>query len=336
MVQEFKEKFKIAYQKIRSARRLLIVGHINPDGDDLASVCILKILADSWGQEAFVYCDGRQPEELSFLPQVSAVLDSKKQLLLALGEKEDSDWLDRFDLMIVLDCGSIERTNLDPEIRGRKIAEVIEFDHHQKVSDYADLEIRAPEKSSTAELLYDFLAVNKIAIERDLATCILTGIMTDTGNFLYPNAKAETLAIASKMLAKGVNANRIIAAVLQNKKIITLKLLSRALDNLRINYQQGIAVSVLRPEDFQEIGHDFPAEAFDEIVAVMANLSEVKAVLLLREYEAGKIRGGWRSKPGGLDVSELAKHLGGGGHKHASGFQISGHIVWKNNFWRIE
>lgn len=124
-------------------------------------------------------------------------------------------------------------------------------------------------------------------------------------------------------------------AVLQNKKVATLKLLSRALDNLRVNDKQGIAVSVLRPEDFEGLGHNFATEAFDDIVAVLANLSDVQAVLLLREYEVGKIKGSWRSKPGGLDVSILAKNLGGGGHKHAAGFQMNGRIIWENDFWRI-
>lgn len=332
---DIKQKYQLAYQKILSAKRILLVGHISPDGDDLASLCLLGRLSASLGLSRVLYCEGARSPEFSFLPGVDEIIDSKNKLLDFLSAKDDDDWLDEFDLLITSDCGSIERTNLAAEIRGRKKTFVIEFDHHQKVSDYSDLEIRQADKSSTAELLYHFLDANHLSFDRESATCVLTGIMTDTGNFLYPSASADTLAVASRMLALGVNVNRIMGAVLQNKKVATLKLLSRALDNLKINDKQGIAVSVLRPEDFESCGHDFASEAFDDIVAVLANLADVKAVLLLREYESGKIKGSWRSKPGGLDVSILAKNLGGGGHKHAAGFQVSGHIVWENDFWRV-
>lgn len=336
MNQDIETKFQLAYQRILSAKRILLVGHISPDGDDLASLCILGRLTSALGLSRVLYCEGLRSSEFSFLPGVDEIIDSKIKLLDYLGLQDKSNYLDEFDLLITSDCGSIERTNLATEIRARKNTFVIEFDHHQKVGDYADLEIRQADKSSTAELLYHFLDANKFNFDKELATCILTGIMTDTGNFLYPSASASTLAVASRMLSLGVNVNRIMTAVLQNKKITTLKLLSRALDNLKINDKQGIAVSALRPEDFDILGHNFAAETFDDIVAVLANLSGVQAVLLLREYESGKIKGSWRSKPGGLDVSILAKNLGGGGHKHAAGFQMNGHIVWENNFWHIK
>lgn len=298
MNQDINTKYQLAYQKILSAKRVLIVGHISPDGDDLASLGILGRLMSILGVARVLYCEGVRSSEFSFLPGVDEIIDSKARLLASLDLQDRPDWLDDFDLLITSDCGSIERTNLAAEIKARKKTFVIEFDHHQKVSDYADLEIRDSDKSSTAELLYHFLNANNFKFDRELATCILTGIMTDTGNFLYPSAGAETLAVASKMLGLGVNVNRIMTAVLQNKKVATLKLLSRALDNLRVNDKQGIAVSVLRPEDFEGLGHNFATEAFDDIVAVLANLSDVQAVLLLREYEVGKIKGSWRSKPG--------------------------------------
>lgn len=335
MTSEIKIKHQQAYLKMKEADKILLVGHLNPDGDDLSSLGILNLILASLGKQVFSYCEGRRGPEFSFLPGTEKIISFKEELVQVTAGNGRQDWIDDFDLIITSDCGSLERTNLAIEIKNRQKAFLIEFDHHQKIISSANLEIRLPEKSSTAELLYDFLSVNNIKIDKRLATNILTGIITDTGNFLYPSASASTLSVAAKMLSRGANINRIISAVLQNKKMTTLKLLSRALENLRISSASSVAISALRHNDFEELGRDFATEAFDDIVAVLASLSGVKAVLLLREYEPGRIRGSWRSKPGGYDVSLLARSLGGGGHKHAAGFQIDGRIVDDGNFWKI-
>lgn len=337
MNQDLISKYKLAYQKILAAEKILLVGHINPDGDDLSSLCVMQVLLNRLGKEHVAYCEGVGGMEFSFLPHFEDIIFDKTDLTKNISSYQASDnFLNNFDLVIATDCGSIERTNLVAEIKGRQRSFMIEFDHHQKVSDYADLEIRQSDKSSTAELLYDFLMANQVALDRDLATCILAGILTDTGNFLFPNAGPETLSAASHMLSLGVNLNRIVAAVFHNKKMSTFKLLSRALENLYIDEDLKIATSALKAEELAELSDGLPGDAFDEIVAVLSNLADMKAVLLLREYEAGKIRGNWRSKPGGYDVSLLARNLGGGGHKHAAGFQFPGEIIKTDRGWKIK
>lgn len=336
---EMSVNFKAAYEAILAANKILLVGHVNPDGDDLASVCLMMELLQSQNKKYLAYCEGKIPGPWwSFLPQAEEIIGAKSELQVQAQELDsgETNWFETFDLVIVLDCGSINRTNLSAEIRARRQVKVIEFDHHPKVDDYADIELRQPEKASTTEVLYNFLHANSLLITKNMATCILTGILTDTYNFLFPNASQETIIIASEMLSLGVNFNKIISETLSNKNILTIKLLSRALDNLRLNEERQIAISVLRPSDFDEIGRDVAPEAFDDIAAVLGNLAEVKAVLFMREYEVGKIKGSWRSRPDGYDVSEFAKTLGGGGHKHASGFQLSGHIVETGEGWKVE
>lgn len=331
------DKYKLAYQKITKANNILIVGHLNPDGDDLASICLLMELFKDLNKNYTAYCEHKLDNLWPFLPQQEAVLGNKTLLQKKVPpDFSSNNYLDYFDLIIALDCGSLHRTNLSEEITRRGRVGVMEFDHHLKVDDYAELEIRLPDKASTTEVLYNFLKANQITLTKNIATCILTGILTDTGNFLYSNASRENLLIASEMLSLGANFNQIINQSLNNKNLTTIRLLSRAIANLQINAKEQIAISVLRPEDFTELGRDFAAEAFDDIVAVLANLKDVKAVLLLREYEPGKIKGSWRSQTDGYDVSKFAQTLGGGGHKHASGFQIDGRIIKKDGRWKIE
>lgn len=353
-----------AYQTILRSNKILLVGHVNPDGDDLASVCLLMELLKNKNKIYLAYCEGKTEGPWSFLPQQGDIIGTKPELIEAvlnntifvskplvssdLNMQIESanpetaplisrdNYLDYFDLVITLDCGSIQRTNLSEEINKRRNTKVIEFDHHLKVDDYADIEIRQSDRASTTEVLYYFLTANKITLTKNSATCILTGILSDTGNFLYPNASGETINIASKMLNLGASFNKIINKTLGNRNLLTIKFLSRALDNLYINKEQQIAISVLRPSDFDEIGRDFAPETFDDVAAVLGNLAEVKAVLFMREYEPGKIKGSWRSRPDGHDVSEFAKSMGGGGHKHAAGFQINGRITGDVNGWKVE
>ncbi|MCX6798006.1 MAG: bifunctional oligoribonuclease/PAP phosphatase NrnA [Candidatus Falkowbacteria bacterium] len=337
---DIQKNFQDAYQAILKANKILLVGHVNPDGDDLASICLLMELLKNKHKKYLAYCEGWSAGQWLFLPQQADLIGSKTELIARIssreildsstsdsptlnspidnsisGDRKRENYLDYFDLIITLDCGSLNRTNLATEISQRQTARVIEFDHHLKVDDYADIELRLSDKASTTEVLYNFLVTNKITITKNIATCILTGILTDTSNFLYPNASQETIHIASEMLNLGVSFNKIINETLSNKNLITVKFLSRALDNLQINQQKQIAVSVLQPRDFDEIGREFAPETFDDIVAFLGNLAGVKAVLFMREYESGKIKGSWRSRPNGYDVNEFAKALGGGGHK---------------------
>src|SRR3989339_849453 len=141
LISEMINKFKQAFSAMQNAKNILLVTHNKPDGDALSSIC------------AFIE-------------------------LFSVMEKNFSE----FDCIISLDCGAPSRTMLKEELINRNKNQIaIEFDHHPKIEDYADIEIRIPESSSTAEIIYKFLTVNKIRFNKNFANCILTGILTDTG-----------------------------------------------------------------------------------------------------------------------------------------------------------
>ncbi len=321
---DLKEKYKLAYQKIKSAKNILLVTHARPDGDAVSSVCAMMLLLEELAISYTASCLHTAPKQLLFLPLAEKI-------------QANLDTLDfsSYDLIIALDCGSLNRTNLDKQINKRADKQfVIEFDHHPKIDDYADLEIRIPTSSSTAEVLYGFFKENFIKINKKIANCILTGILTDTGNFLYPSTTEKTVSIASEMLLCGAKYPLITEETWRNKSLGAMKLWGKAMGALEINKKYNIAYTVLSKKDIKECGSS--DEEMEGIAGFLSNLYGVKGLMLLREVEGGAIKGSLRTSQAGIDVSSLARYLGGGGHKKASGFFLKGKMVNKNGKWRVE
>jgi phosphoesterase RecJ-like protein len=333
----FSQQFVKTYNRIRLASHILVVSHVNPDGDALSSTGAVLELLNNLGIKSSAFCSRKKGVTFNYLPHQDKIISDKEEL----------PPLADFDLIIILDCGSLSRTDLSSEILELKKQDkrpyIIEFDHHPKVDDYSDLEIRDPEKSATAEIIYDFFRENKIAFNKNSANCILTGILTDTGNFLYPNSSEHNLEIASQMMSCGAQFPKIVNNILRNKNFLTVKLWGMAISNLRINKKYNIAYSVVTKEDLdelnklgteEEIEMYLHSDVFGDVAGFLGNLSDVKAIMLLRE-EDGKIKGSLRTSRPEMDISGLAKYLGGGGHSKASGFTVDGSIVKKGDGWEI-
>jgi len=308
-----------AYSLIKQANNILVVTHDQPDGDALASVCTLAELLQLLTKQYIIFCHDQPYHQFNFLPNI----EKFKNQLDAFA----------FDLIIVLDCGSLARTKLTEQIKNRnKNQLVIEFDHHPKTENFSDLEIRNPLAASTTEILYNFLKVNKIKINKAMATCILTGIVTDTFNFLYSATSSATVEIASEMLALGARLPQIMENTWRNKSIATMKTWGKALSNLQINPKYNFAVTVLSSADIESEVSD---EELDGMAGFLSNLHNVKGILLLRQQKDNLIKGSLRTAQANIDVSKLALLLGGGGHAKASGFTTEGRLEKTDNGWKI-
>ncbi len=336
-----KERLVKAYEIMRLSQRILFVAHLRPDGDALSSVLALRLIASDLGKESFVFCKDKNPELFDYLPGFSHIHGSVESLQQAIGRAED--WYQYFDLIVVADCGSLARTALVEEIKvfKRYGGKIIEFDHHPRIDDYADLEIRYPELSSTAELVYNFIIVNKVMFSRELADCILTGILTDTGNFLYPSASDATMQAASASLEAGAHYAKIVNYTLRNKDVAMIKMWGLALERLRLNPRYQIATSVITRDDILQIfgsdNLDSAAESdfFSGLAGFLSNLAGAKAIMLLYEDQRGLVKGSLRSTPDGILVDKLARALGGGGHERASGFALPGRLVQREKDWLV-
>jgi len=333
------DKLKQAFNLMRAAKRILIVAHLRPDGDALSSVAALRLLSQDLGKETACFCQGKNEGLFDYLPGFERIEDDlinlKKNINLSGPLHE------YFDLLIVADCGSLARTALSEEIIEFKKngGKIIEFDHHPRIDNYADLEIRFPELSSTSELVFNFIKVNKFNFTQDLADCVLTGILTDTGNFLYPSASDATMQAASAALAAGARYNKIVSYTLHNKDMAMIRMWGLALERLKLNSRYQIALSVISREDIINIfGKDRldgagESDFFSGLAGFLSNSSGAKAIILLYEDGQGFVKGSLRSTPNGLLVDGLARALGGGGHERAAGFALPGKLERIDNRW---
>lgn len=308
-----------AYTLIKNSKNILIVTHENPDGDAVASVCLMAEVAWLAKKPYWLYCHNKLNYQNEFLPHLN---EFKKHY-----NKFD------FDLIIILDCGTVERTKLKEEILNRRADQlVLEIDHHPKIDNYANLEIRDSTAAATTEILYDFLKANKIKINKNLADCVLTGILTDTGNFLYPSTSPETINIASKMLAAGARLPQIIENTWRNKSIASMKAWGKALARLKINDKYNFGYTVLEMEDTPA---DITEEELEGMAGFLSNLNGVNAIMLLREMPDGTIKGSLRATKPNVDISRLARALSGGGHAKAAGFTLDGKLQKTETGWKI-
>ena len=321
----------MAYGKIRAARSILLVSHVSPDADAVASVAAMVEIARSAGvPDIYAYIFNKPSGAFDFIPN---------DLVIVPTPPAD---LSRFDVMVVMDCGSLSRTSLAAEVSA--IADktprpyIIELDHHQPQDAYADLEIRLPDKASTTEVIYDFLRANNLEVTKILANCIFIGLVTDTGHFFHANSSREALAAASEMLLHGASLPRIISHTVNNKNFLTLKVWGRVLDNMVFNPSTGLLTSALSAEELREVATGDALSAnfdlFGDIVSFLSTLSGVRVALLLRE-EGNRVKGSLRTNYDDVDVAAVARGFGGGGHKKAAGFSLDGKLIKTERGWTV-
>ncbi len=320
------KKHQEAWEKIKQADNILLVTHLRPDGDAISSVCAMIDLLENIDKKYSAFCDGKIEESFSYLAHIEKI-NTKKEMIN----------FSKHDLIIILDCGSMARTSLTEEIKNKSLNQtIIEFDHHPQVDNYANIEIRNPQASATTEVIYDFFKINKLKINKNIANCILTGIFTDTANLFYPNTSDKTIRISSEMMIYGAQLPQIIQNTWYNKNLTAMKIWGVALNNLKINKKYNLAFSVLTQKDIKEAGaENINKDIYSSIAGFLGNLHKVKAIMLIIEEENGIIKTSLRSSDPNVDVSKLAKFMGGGGHTKAASFIISGKILKNGKNYKI-
>lgn len=327
------DKYNLAYKKLLKAKRVLVVGHTSPDPDALASMGAILELLKKNHIDFMAYADGKIDLMYDFIPHEDKVSSVKPE------------HIGGFDVIVILDCGSISRTALEGEIRGLLATKnrseatapyIIEFDHHQQEESYADLEIRLANRASTTEIIYEFFQANSEEINRLVATCILIGLMSDTGHFVHPNSSPKALEVSSQMLLSGASLRKISNHIRGETSIEALKIWGKVLSSLNINPDTKLACAALSEDDLKnlqlELENGSTKSVFGEIVSFISYLSGVSVALLLRE-EDGKIKGSLRANNSQIDVSRLAAVFGGGGHKRAAGFSVNGKLKKTETGW---
>lgn len=313
------ERFNELKDAIASRSTFALVCHRRPDGDAIGSLLAFARYLAAQGKEARCYSIDGVPPSLQFLPDIDKV-----------GKELDAFWQSA-EMIVVLDCGDISMIGFgDEAVAGRMVCSI---DHHVSNPGYGDLPIIDPRAAATGEILWRYFAHVGYVPDRAAATELLTAIYTDTDAFSNLGTTPASLESAGELLALGANFKEITARTLHNRSIASLKLWGRALARLRYDAGKQIAVTVITKDDLAEC--QATAEDTEGVANLLNHLADVKMAMVLRELDDGTIKGSLRTTHELIDVSKIAKLLGGGGHMKAAGFTIQGKIVETENGWKI-
>lgn len=297
--------------------------HENPDGDTLAAASAVFQVLRKMGKNPVMVCKDPVPKPFLFLADIDKV-----QKDMFFGD---------YEAIIVIDCGDIRRTGFDNRLKNfvKKKKILINIDHHPKndLHKIAQINYVDYEASSTSEIIWEILKLIPIEIDKNIATALLAGIYTDTGGFKHANTTKKTLEIAAELLKHGGRIKLITENVSLNKRVATMRLWGMALSRLHKNEKLKIACSVITQDDLRKCGAT--AEDVAGIVNLINTIPENKAAILFYETADGKIKASLRTEDDNVDLSHLAAIFGGGGHKRASGFTISGKLVFDKDSWRV-
>ncbi len=311
---------------LQNANKILILGHTNPrpDGDSLGSVLALTHYLRSLGKEVTAFSLYPVAQNLAYLPGSLELTTEVERLKIA-----------DHDLIVMLDFAEFKNSGLEMELRGayQTGQAFINIDHHPGEHEVAEISLVIPTASSTAEILYHIFSQNNLPISKDMATCLLTGILTDTQNYTNGATTFTAMQAGSELLRAGARLQQITAHTWQNKDLPILRLWGKVLLRLEEDPQTGLATTVVTLKDLEE--ENLPAEAAEGVANFLNSLSTSKAVLILREEAEGKVKGSLRTTRDDVDVAEIAKQYGGGGHKKAAGFLVPGHIVKTDEGWKV-
>ncbi len=300
---DLEAEFKRLEELIVNSETFFLAGHLNPDGDTIGSMLAIASVLKRLGKKVRLFSQDPVPENLRFLPNAKSI---RSRLPAA-----------RFDAAILLECSNPARGgNLEPVLK--RCGKVVNIDHHKTSEFYGDINIVEPHSSSTAEIVYRLFHNMTVNVTRREATCLYTGMVTDTGRFHFPATSPRTLEIASRLLETGFKFSRINDILYATKACEALKILGRALESLELKAGGRLAVLTLKASDFKEF--EARSEHSENVINYGMMPPGVKAAVMFRE-EAERVSVTFRSR-GHLDVSLVAKSFGGGGHRNASGCRM--------------
>ena len=282
----------------------LITGHINPDGDALGSALAFKLILDSKGVESDVCFDmkGNVPSNLNHLP-IDLILDSPKK---------------NYENVYVFDCGNSERLG-DLEVLALNSTRVIVIDHHINPS-FGDIQVIDSNAASTTQVLFREILSAKISIDKNIANCLMTGLITDTGRFQYSNTDNEVFEIASKLMLSGAELTSISDNIYGSIPMNAIKLQSEVLNRIELYKEEELVVSYVLQDDY--LKYKIESSETDFLIDSIRLVKESNIALLLKEQEDKSFKGSLRSR-NELDVQQIASLFGDGGHKAASGFSTN-------------
>jgi len=288
--------------------RFLLTAHEGPDGDALGSLLGMHQLLTQLGKDSVMFLAAKEfplPIEYRFLP------------LEEVFHEPPADMADR--TVVFLDCGNIDRMPVDFLTAGDN--DVINIDHHHDNTRFGDFNLVSVEASCTAEIVYDLALLMGARITREMASALYVGLITDTGKFMYENTNAHTHRVAAELIDAGVDVDDTYRRLYEHVPLEKVHLVARALASIQRHCDNRLVVSYISAADYEATGAG--EEMTEGVIDHLRSIEGTKIAAVVRDLgnrgrAARKVS--LRSSEGDVDVSEIARKHGGGGHKRAAGF----------------
>ena len=294
---------------ILEGKKIGITYHVSPDGDAVGSVLALLNALRSLNKECYVISKDSVSDNLKYLKGSDEITG------------DITEAKDETDIIVVLDCGNLDRVSANLEEFTGKI---INIDHHLSNDKYGDINYIDSKATATAEIIFELVNIMGIDfsiendITKDIGTCIYTSIVTDTGGFRHSNVTDRTHNICSTLKKINVNNTFIYQSLFDNKEFNRIKIIGKALSKMELILGGKVALIELNKTFADEFGGEIGDTS--DIISYGLQIKGVEVTLLLKEVEDG-VKASLRAKSY-VDVRKIAEVFGGGGHVRASGIKI--------------
>ena len=294
---------------IKESKKILLLSHVNPDGDTLGSMCAMySMILNRFKKKADMSVVSNVPFNYKFLPNIDLAQRYFDTSLV-------------YDLIITLDVAAIDRVR-DAKIFFDRGKCRINIDHHKTNPAYGDYNIIEPEASSCGEVLYNYFKKYDWDLTEEAATCLYTAIMTDTGNFRFENTSANALRVAADLIEYGVNPNKLYKLCYESKTKNLVMFQNYCVNKAEFLNDNKIVYTTVYKKDLEKFsaGDDYT----DGIAETLRAIDSTEVSFVVKEVESKITKVSMRSKH--IDVAKICENFGGGGHTFAAGCTIKASI----------
>jgi len=292
-----------ASKGVRDAKTILVASHVNPDGDTIGSLLALGLGLERLQKSVVMVSQDGVPERYVSLPGANRVLTEYDQGV---------------DLAISVDCGALELLGTTQKAFSQS-KKILQIDHHDVGKHFGDYLLIDSRLAAAGEEVYVLLNALGVEVDLEIAKCLLTSLVVETNSFRLPNVTQRTFQMCSELLGKGVDFSNFVHEIFWKRKVTAFRLFGLSLSRVILDCDGRLAWSVLRQEDFTELGGK--ESDVDDVADAIQTIEGVWVSAFFREQSDGTLRVSLRSR-GDLSVASVAEKFGGGGHWDAAGCKI--------------
>lgn len=303
------EQAKKFEQVIKESKNILIISHVNPDGDTLGTMCALR---------AAIYCQFKKKPEMLILSKLPKIYE----FLPKIAEAKTLDMIDKsreYDLVITADVASLDRI-IDAQVLFSKAKYTVNIDHHRTNNKYGDLPMVVSDVSSSGEVLYKVLKKLDWNLKdcSDYLTSVYVAIMTDTGGFRFENTTSDVFRIAAELTELGINPKELYKKCYESKSKEIVLFQGYCVGKATFSADDKIAYTTIYKKDMEKFS--VCDDATDGIAETLRAISTTEVSFVVKEVDAKICKISMRSK--NIDVAQICSSFGGGGHRFAAGCTI--------------